>query len=149
METLLIAIGNPLRRDDGAARRVVELLGPLPPGVSAREVHQLTPEIAEEIAGFDGAVFIDAAVCPSGGPAGKVRLTEIGQGTPAAPAPLAHYSTAEEILALARRLFGFTGRAWVCAVPGVDFSTGEGLSPLAESCARRAAQALRELLLTR
>ncbi len=149
METLLIAVGNPLRRDDGAARRVIELLKPLPPGVEIRRIHQLVPEIAEEILPYSKVVFIDAIVMVPECTSSDIFFDEIVRPPVRWPGAVIHESSPPEIVALSRRVFGFEGRAWVCGIPGVDFSTGEGLSPLAESCARRAAQVLRELLLTR
>ncbi len=146
MALLLIAIGNPLRRDDGVARRVIELLRPLPPGVSAREVQQLTPELAEEIASFAEVVFLDALVTAGGCASSDVRLDEILQRRTRRPGALAHQVAPQEIVELSRRLYGFGGRAWLCAIPGMDFSAGEGLSEVAENMARAAALKLRALL---
>jgi len=136
---VLIAIGNAFRRDDGAARRVLELLGPLP-GVAVLEVMQLSPELAEEIAAAERVVFIDADVNP-----GPARLEPAGP-PPASRSPLAHALHPEETLEFARRLYGFRGQAWICRVPGTDFSTGEGLSKEAEANAAQAAGLIRALL---
>ncbi len=148
METLLIAVGNPLRRDDGAARRVIELLEPLPPGVEVLEVHQLTPEHADEILPYSTVVFLDAMVMAPECTSSDVFFDEIVRPAVRWPGAVIHESSPAEIVALSRSVLGFEGRAWVCGIPGVDFSMGEGLSPLAESCAHKAAQALRELLFT-
>jgi hydrogenase maturation protease len=135
--TLLVAIGNTLRRDDGAAHRVLELLE-LPAGVESISCHQLTPEMSEEIAAADTVVFIDADVNP--GPA-QLEPLEPGAGLN----PLGgHFLQPQELLAIAQRLFAFRGEAWLCHVPGVDFGDGEGLSPMAEANARAAAQLIRQ-----
>lgn len=138
MAALLIAIGNVFRRDDGAARRVLELLGPLP-GARTVEVMQLSPEMAEDIAAAGRVVFIDADVNP-----GPARLEPAGSPS-ASRSPLAHALHPEEALEYARRLYGFKGEAWICRVPGTDFSTGEGLSAEAETNAREAAGLIRKL----
>lgn len=138
MPVLLIAIGNPLRRDDGAGRRVVELLAP-PPTVAVRHVIQLTPEIAEDLTGYGTVVFIDASVATN-----EVKLEPVEPGAGAAPA--SHSLAPAEVVALARGLFGFEGRAWQCHVPGADFDDGEGLSEVAETNARTAAAQVRALL---
>ena len=138
--TLLVAIGNTLRRDDGAAHRVLELLE-LPAGVEAISCHQLTPELSEEIAAAEIVVFVDADVNP--GPA-KLEPLEPGAGLN----PLGgHFLRPQELLAIAQRLFAFQGKAWLCHVPGEDFGDGEGLSPVAEANAREAAQLIRQRLI--
>jgi Ni,Fe-hydrogenase maturation factor len=120
MGVLYIAIGNPLRGDDGVAHRVLELLGP---GVTKLGVQQLTPELACEVAQAETVVFIDADVL-----AGEPRLQPVGE--PHAT-PLGHAMTPEEVVYLAKRLYGFAGEAFVCRVPAREFE-GEELSLEAE-----------------
>ena len=134
--TLLVAIGNTLRRDDGAAHRVLELLE-LPAGVESISCHQLTPEMSEEIAAADAVVFIDADVNP-----GTAQLEPLEPGAGLNPLG-GHFLRPQELLAIAQRLFAFRGVAWLCHVPGADFGEGEGLSPVAEANARAAAQLIR------
>ncbi len=136
MRAVYIAIGNRLRRDDGAAQRVVEVLRPSA-GAEVRLVHQLSPENAEWLEGKDTAVFIDASLS-----AGGVRL-EPADPEDAAHSPLAHFLPPAAVVALARALYGFTGQAWLCHVPGADFGSGEGLSREAEANAQAAAALLR------
>lgn len=117
--TLLIACGNPLRRDDGVAHEVLRIIARTPCR-ELRSVQQLAPELAAEIAGFGRVVFLDADVRslhPSIEPVGAV-----------APAsPLTHAADPAQIVALSRVLFGFNGDAHVCRIPARDFSPGEGL----------------------
>jgi Ni,Fe-hydrogenase maturation factor len=56
VRTLVVAIGNSLRADDGVAHRVADLLT----GLTLRRVHQLTPELAAEMQQADMVVFLDA-----------------------------------------------------------------------------------------
>ena len=137
--TLLVAIGNTLRRDDGAGHRVVELLE-LPAGVQALSCHQLTPEMSEEIGAAGTVVFIDADVNP-----GPAQLEPIEPGAGLNPLG-GHFLTPQELLVMAQRLFAFRGKAWLCHVPGEDFGEGEGLSPMAEANARAAAQLIQRLI---
>jgi len=139
VRAILIAVGNALRRDDGAAHRVLQLLGPLP-NVVVRDVMQLTPEMAEDIAAAEVVVVIDADVRP-----GETFLRPL-QAEPQARTPVGHAMRPEEVVALAENLYGFRGRAYVCHVPGRDFSEGESLTPEAEANARAAAQLLRAML---
>lgn len=131
--SLIIAIGNPLRRDDGVAHHV-----PAPPGAVVRSVLQLTPEVAEEIAPFDLVVFLDASVT-----AAMPRLEPVAEGPGSS---LTHMCSPGSILALSRSLFGFAGRAYVCHLPIADLSAGEGLSPLARRFAEQAAGEIEHIM---
>ena len=139
MTTLLIAIGNRLRRDDGVAHQAVALLA-LPRCVQVHSVHQLTPELGEEIAGFDEVVFVDAASSETQNPS----VEELGEG-PVCPT-LGHAVSPSAVVTLARRLYGFRGRVWVCSIPVADFGAGEELSPAAAATAARAALVLQVFL---
>jgi hydrogenase maturation protease len=131
---LLIAIGSTLRRDDGVAHRVLDLLGERPQ-VHTRRVVQLTPEMVAEFPPAGDVVLLDADLAP-----GEVTVEAVPSA--AARTPLAHSLRVEELVALARELFGFRGMAYLCRVPGVDFGAGEGLSPQAEANAQAAARCL-------
>lgn len=121
MPTLIVAVGNRLRRDDGVAHHVLDLLGSLP-GVQTRALFQLTPELAQEIADFDVILFIDADLS-----AAAVSLEPLEPPALRAPA-LAHVSHPAEVVAMSRALFGLAGRAYLCRIPVNDLSHGEGLS---------------------
>lgn len=136
MTTLIYAIGNPLRRDDGAAQRVAELLGP-----GEYTLHcprELMPEMAEDVAAVDRVIFIDADYQP-----GEARLESLK--AVCCPGLLSHGLRPCDLLSLTRKLYGFQGEAWVCRVPGEDFGQGEGLSQAAERNALRAAGLVRTL----
>jgi hydrogenase maturation protease len=140
MRTLVIAIGNTLRRDDGAAHRVVELLGTPGPDVTLLGVHQLAPEIAADTAGWDRIVFVDADVDP-----GEPRLERLACDRPVCGS-FGHAMSPDEVAWMARRLYGFAGEVWLCRIPGFDFTGGEGLSAGAEANARSGARELARLL---
>jgi hydrogenase maturation protease len=63
---LVIGIGNPLRRDDGAGWWLARRAEPWLPAAQLRTVHQLTPELAEDLAAAARVLFIDAWVVPDG-----------------------------------------------------------------------------------
>jgi hydrogenase maturation protease len=133
VRTLCIAIGNPLRGDDGVAHRVLDLLQPAA-GVAILRAQQLVPELSEEIARARNVIFIDADI-NAGAPHIEQIVARELRGS-----PLAHAMTPAEVVCLAARLFGFDGAAFVCHVPGIDFDPGEGLSASAEANAHRATQ---------
>lgn len=132
----MIASGNTLRRDDGVAHYALTLLD----NVEKRAELQLNPELSQEISAFDQVFFLDADAIE-----GKPSLTRV-DAAPLAK-PLSHRSTAEEIVRLARSLYGFSGSAWLCHIPVDDFGYGEGLSLKAQEAARRAAELVSEALL--
>lgn len=131
---LLLAFGNPLRRDDGAGHALAHQLAPLLEnalGRPVRAVHaqQLAPEHALEVAAPDVEAVI---LCDARGAESDQaellcrRLTVAAQG-----AGLSHDVSAAELFAYAE-LVALPGRplppAWVATVPGWEFDHGEGLS---------------------
>ena len=138
MGVLCIAIGNPLRGDDGVAHRVLELIA-AGRAVTKCSVLQLTPELSCEVARAETVVFIDA---DASGAEPRMEPVVAGQchGT-----PLAHSMIPAEVVYLAQRLYGFTGGVWLCHVPAARFE-GEGLSEPANAHANTAASLVRAFL---
>lgn len=136
--TLLVACGNTVRGDDGVAHAVLALIPPAS-GHSTRSVQQLTPELACDLAPFSRAVFIDADV-----EANAITIEPLKAASPRAR--LSHASTAEEIVALGRALFGFTGEAFLCRVPGKNFDPCDAPAPEVLQIARQAAHRVAGLL---
>lgn len=129
MNTVLIAAGDWTKGDQGAPHRVIELLG-RKPNVLVSEVLGITPSLAEQIAPADEVIFIDAA-------------NELGEPW---LEPAGNPSRFVDLVNMARSLFRFQGKAYVCHVPGLDFSDGAPLTHYAESRARQAAQLLQRFL---
>jgi hydrogenase maturation protease len=138
LKTLLVAIGNPYRRDDGVARLVVQSLR-LPPEAQAEICVQLTPELAADMAKFERTIFVDADAVGT-----EARLEPLKESS-VQPSPIGHALTPEEVTLMARRLYDYRGEVWLCRVPGEDFSDGEGLSARAAANARAAVALLRGL----
>jgi Ni,Fe-hydrogenase maturation factor len=134
MRSLFISCGNTLRCDDGVAHRVLELL-PAAAEREVRSVHQLTPELAAEMAGFDVVVFVDADAASL-----RPAVEPIGAWAPRSP--LTHVTEPAEIVALARALFGFTGEALMCRIPARDFRFDDDLSEVGIESAQMAADEL-------
>lgn len=133
MRSLLVGVGNAIRRDDGAGPAVLER-------IACRKlvVHQLLPEHTTELAGCDRVLFVDAAV------GGELTAAKV---SPAAASPaLGHTGSPAWLLALCEHLYGRTPEAWLLTVPGSDFGYGEGLSPPAERAVAAAAELVREWL---
>ncbi len=125
METLLIGFGNVLRRDDGVGWAAVErLAGKRIRGVAC---HQLTPDLAAEIARADRVIFVDAA---AEGIAGELFCRRVA----AAPSTdLVHAQTPAALMELTRKLYGCSPPAFLYTIAGAEFGYGEGLSSEVES----------------
>lgn len=137
-ETLLLACGNTLRGDDAAAHAVLSLIEP-GRNHTIRAVHQLTPELAPEIARFSRVVFIDADAGSN-----ALRIEPLSTTTPRSP--LTHAANPEEVVALARALFGFAGEAFLCRIPARGFGAGEAPAPQVLQLAQEAAAAIAKLI---
>jgi hydrogenase maturation protease len=141
-KVLVIGYGNTLRSDDGAGVRVAEEIAARAlPGVVALAVHQLTPEIAERLAGAARVIFVDARLADEGKDIVLARLNPHLSARPAG-----HISDPQSLLALARSLYGHSPRAWLITVPAVDVSMGERLSVTAERGVDRAIKRVSHLL---
>lgn len=151
---LVIGYGNLLRGDDGAGRLVAESLREVPPGVSVRSVHQLTPELAEDLSRSSGVVFVDCAVAPAlVGAAGRLPGEVAATSVPPAgtgPAAVTHLWTPAALLEYALRLYGHRPAAALVSVVGQTFGFGDPLSPEVRSAIGRArGEVLRRIALWR
>lgn len=121
--SLVIGIGNPLRRDDGVGWHLAE-------EVAGLSVHQLTPELAAELVAVDRVLFVDAWQVPPPGTAGgrlQPRLRPLVPG--AAGLACSHRLEPAELLALASALYGAQPAAAELLLPAREFAHGIGLSP--------------------
>lgn len=138
---LALALGTPLRGDDAAGSAIARGLEVLLPGLEVIEATELLPEHAEAAARAGGVLFLDASV--SGTP-GEVRVEPVAPCT--ARAAVLHALLPEEILGLARALYGRAPPASLVTVAGKDFAFGDGLSAEVEAALpearRRAAEAV-------
>lgn len=120
-DLLVLGYGSELRGDDALGRRLAEAVEGWP-GVRSLSVHQLMPELVEELASCDRVVFADAEE-REGDPT-LTRLEAPGGG------PVAwHHATPEALLALCRDLHDRAPEAWLLSLPGSDFGLSQDLSP--------------------
>jgi len=122
--SLVIGIGNPLRSDDAVGWFLAAEVGGL-------AVHQLTPELAAELAMVKRVLFVDAwQAPPAAAGSGRPRpwLRPLVPGVPAGLA-FSHRLEPAPLLALAVALFQAQPRAQELLVPAWEFAHGTGLSP--------------------
>jgi hydrogenase maturation protease len=121
---LVVGYGSPLRGDDAVGWHVAQLLQAdrTLTGVTVLTRHQLTPELAEDMAGADVVVLVDASTAP----AGTVSVAPVVPVDPGSA--LSHEVTPAALLALAERLYGRAPRAFVLSVGASSFAPDPGLS---------------------
>jgi len=130
---LIVAYGNPLRCDDGIAWRAADSLEEKFPEseVEILRLHQLAPEVADNVRQRDLVLFVDAACvddvensCP-----GEVRVREVSGGeTRERPGHFSHFYSPAKVLGFARELYHETPKAFVITIAGENFGHGDSLS---------------------
>lgn len=149
---LLIGYGNSLRRDDGAGLILAERLDHAwrGQGVAVKHlpVHQLTPELAAEMAEpeIDAVIFVDARAIAAGEVDPQVQVQPVNGESPSPS--LGHHLNPVALLLYADQLFGRRPSAWLVTVPAADFGYGESLSQITQQ-ALASAQTLPAELLAR
>ncbi len=139
---LVIAYGNPLRCDDGVAWQAAEeIRRKLPALTQIICVHQLTPELAEEVSRADTVIFLDAS--RSGKP-GKVECrTVIAEDS---RLDFSHHLAPAQVLGLCGQLYDAGPRGFLISIGGQCFDHGEELSPAAINALPETVAAVNELV---
>jgi len=126
-KVLIIGYGNSLRSDDNVGCHVAQMLDRHydgDPDVRVIGSHQLTPEMAEDIAASEFVLFLDAA---AGEPAGMIKTAAVSPQP--GPASFAHHLDPALLLAAAMELYGSAPPARLLTIVGGTFEFGERLSP--------------------
>ncbi len=156
---LVLAYGNPLRRDDGVGWVIGERLAEILPEdvADVRVLHQLTPELAEPISRAGAVIFVDAAeTCQVSenlaglssaltSIPGVITWREIQPGSFTAQ-PFTHQVDPSSLLAAAKELFGHAPPAHLLTVTGAEFGFGEGLSPALENAVEEAVKQINQFI---
>jgi hydrogenase maturation protease len=120
---LVIGYGNTLRGDDAAGVHAAELIAQRHPEITCVYLHQLVPEVAEQIAECDVVFFIDA----------QKDITEANARLIAPSVetdqPRTHFISPESLLALSQQLYQhLPAKAYVVGIPASQFEFSEELS---------------------
>jgi hydrogenase maturation protease len=137
---LVLAYGNPLRGDDAAGWRIAEALRRLPE-TEIVCVHQLAPELAEQVARADGVLFLDAA-CGERPGAVSVRRLRADPET----SSLGHVFVPSTLLYLARTFYGRSPEAALVTVAGQEFGFSTSLSRAVAAALPEAEEQARSIL---
>ena len=127
---VVIGYGNDLRSDDGAGIHVATRLAAQSPQSQVIVTHQLTPDLAEDIATAEQVIFVDAYAAHESN--ARLRIDKISGNHSCnshAPSALGHHGAPQGLMHLAHQLFGKTPDAWVVGIPAFCFDAGETISP--------------------
>lgn len=120
---LVIGYGNELRGDDGVGPRVARAVAEWNrPDIRGLAVHQLTPELAAELAKAECVIFVDAAVDTEGA-TGWRRLRSCSE-----PTRLGHANDPAWLLGLTQELYGRSPNAWLATIGARDLGYGSRLT---------------------
>lgn len=139
---LLIAIGNPLRGDDGVAAVLLEELaeelgGWSTPAAELQAVHQLTPELSLALAQASRVLFLDACVSsrttepwiePLGLAQSSLDSPSLDSPSLDSPGLSTHSLEPSALQTLACTLYGWKGEGSLLRVPAFAFPHGTGFS---------------------
>jgi hydrogenase maturation protease len=123
---LVVGYGSTLRSDDGVGWHVAARLA-ADPRLAGAEVlarHQLTPELAADVARATLVVLVDATV---GGEPGTVSVQRVRPRRPV-PAGWSHHLDPESLAGLAEALYGPTPPVLLVGVAAVSLAPGDRLS---------------------
>jgi hydrogenase maturation protease len=141
---LVLAVGNPLRSDDGLAWRAAgELRRSTPPAeIKIVKVHQLTPELAEDVSRAALVIFVDAAATGEPGTLNCERVVASVEESASS-----HSFTPAALLQLSAALYGTSPVAFLVSVTGKSFEHGDSLSPEIEQALPHLVAKIQELML--
>ena len=135
---LLLGYGNPDREDDGVAWHILRALAvrmglPAPdsyeddfpenPHVDFAFYLQLTPEMAEDISGYEHVCFVDAH---TGNIPEEVRIIDVESDFQ--KSPFTHHLTAQSLLSICETLYNTKPEAALLSVRGYQFLFSRTLS---------------------
>jgi len=123
----VLALGNPLRGDDGAGTRAIQLLEARGLAGRAHLFHELraVPEMAEEVAEASRLIVIDVRTDL---PAGRIFERPLQAGDDAARSTVTYGVSPDALLSLADSLYGVDVPGFAVTVGGASFGPGSGLS---------------------
>jgi hydrogenase maturation protease len=122
-KVFVIGYGNTLRGDDAAGIRAAELIAKRRPEIECVCMHQLMPELAEQIAESDTVIFFDADV--------NVVQPNVRLVVPSVEddQPRTHFISPESLLRLSQLLYQrMPLKAYVIGIPASQFEFSEELS---------------------
>jgi hydrogenase maturation protease len=141
IKVLIIGYGNTLRGDDAAGIRAVELIAKRHPEIESVCMHQLMPELAEQIAENEIVFFCDADV--------NVKQPNVRLIVPSneMDQPRTHFISPESLLRLSQQLYQrMPLKAFIIGIPASQFEFSEELSELTKKAVEESVILVESLL---
>ncbi len=140
-DCVVIGFGNDLRSDDRVGRLAAERVEALAlPGVEVRVQSQLTPELAELIAGRRLVVFVDADI-----DAPDVKVEPVSGRSPGGSV-MAHHGDPADLVAMSGTVGEPPVEALVVSIPATNLEMGFELSPKTAAGLERAVELIAGLV---
>ncbi len=135
---LVIGVGNTLREDDGVGINLVRRLKAcFPTGLNCIEVYEPDIILAQEIAGFDNLLIVDAIVAEDDKPY-KIIPIEAAKSFIPSGGFVTHIFDWSTILAMSKELFAGNPDTEVLGVSAFNFGFSESLSSPCKANAEKA-----------
>ncbi len=142
---LIIGYGNTLRGDDGVGYKIAEIIEQWNlDNITSFAVHQLTPDLAENIAKVDTVIFIDAVPVTDINTA-KLEIKTLYINPKSNN--LAHHNNPEQLLSLTQAIYNKVPQAYWILVPAINFNFSEELSPISQKYVNLTLEKIKEVLL--
>jgi hydrogenase maturation protease len=120
--TLLIAVGNTLRGDDGIGHWVVAQIEKKKlPKVTVRYMQQLHIDLLEELGRFDTVIVADAAIQEAPATLEPIAIKDEGLSS-------SHRADAATLKSLHHKLYQQSLQWMACGIKATDFDMGESIS---------------------
>ncbi len=125
---LVIGYGNSLRSDDGAGQIVASKIASWNlPNVRSLVVHQLTPELAEDLANADTVIFVDAVISSK---QNSEKIEIITLESDDKYSNLGHTENPHSLLYLSKIIYNKIPKAYWILIPAINFEFGEKISDI-------------------
>lgn len=141
VHTLVIACGNPLRGDDGVGPAAADVVKSWKmPGVKVLAVHQLVPELIDEMRMVERVLLIDAGINVEGPFQAAIIEPKKSHRF------FGHHDNPANLLALLHELEGRTPMAWLVSISARSFDHGEAITTNAQDHLHAALAWIRDFL---
>jgi hydrogenase maturation protease len=144
MNYLVIGYGNSLRSDDGAGQIVANQIAAWNlPNLRSLAVHQLTPELVEDLANADIVIFIDAVIS-SRQNSEKIEIKTLESDRNYSN--LGHIENPRSLLYLSKIVYRKLPKAYWIFIPAINFDFGEEISSLTQQGITQAIEAIEQII---
>jgi hydrogenase maturation protease len=146
MNYLVIGYGNTLRNDDGAGQIVADRIATRNlPNVRSLAVHQLTPELAEDIANADIVIFVDAVISTQQN-SEQIEIKTLESNRQYVNS--GHSENPRSLLYLAKFLYNKSPLAYWILIPAINFEFGEKISLITEEGIERSLEKIDRIIIS-